>query len=177
MALITCSECENRISDRALSCPHCGLPFQLSNIHTFQTPELEKGVWVDVNTALMWSRISIGQQWRDGSCHGEGTRFIYQEAKNACQYFDLAGYDDWRLPTTEELKTLLNPHQRGYNCPDKVLYQPKSDSFGAYWASTKNRGFFNSLLGFADNFDFNFGNYGGAVLENMDYVRPVRRHV
>ena len=26
MALITCPDCENRISDQAASCPHCGRP-------------------------------------------------------------------------------------------------------------------------------------------------------
>ena len=28
MALIKCPECELQVSDRALSCPHCGYPLQ-----------------------------------------------------------------------------------------------------------------------------------------------------
>jgi hypothetical protein len=47
MAMIDCSECENPISDKAPSCPHCGIVFNakpnvLDSIQTFKDSSTEK---------------------------------------------------------------------------------------------------------------------------------------
>lgn len=34
MALIRCTECGNSISDKATTCPHCGIPVQTEMVHT-----------------------------------------------------------------------------------------------------------------------------------------------
>lgn len=36
MALIKCPECELQISDKAISCPHCGLPLKTSSAHSYK---------------------------------------------------------------------------------------------------------------------------------------------
>jgi formylglycine-generating enzyme required for sulfatase activity len=56
----------------------------------------------------MWSRINIGQNWRNGSCHGNAINTSWDDAKKLCQKFDLAGFKDWRLPTKDELKKLAS---------------------------------------------------------------------
>lgn len=57
------------------------------------TPGVEK-VWLDESTGLMWET--------DPSC---GAR--PQVSADICQGKKLAGYDDWRLPTISELRTLI----------------------------------------------------------------------
>ena len=45
MAIKTCPECGNKISDRAEICPHCGLPrrfFDLPNADTIVIPSQDK---------------------------------------------------------------------------------------------------------------------------------------
>lgn len=179
MALIDCIECGNIVSNKAISCPHCGLPFQIASTKSFQSNELNQGVWVDIRTGLMWSRVSIGQQWANGECYGTGLRMTWDQAIKACQSFNLAGYNDWRLPTTEELKTILNPRQSGFNCPDNVLFKPNPESqyIGTYWSATKHSGFFNAILGLAHSFDFTGGIYGGTDTTAELYVRAIRRHI
>ncbi len=46
MALINCPECKKRISDRAIVCPHCGLP---SDYFSYSTEELNPTEPVDTN--------------------------------------------------------------------------------------------------------------------------------
>lgn len=38
MALITCPECGREISDKAVSCPHCGYPLQTPQAETVRAP-------------------------------------------------------------------------------------------------------------------------------------------
>lgn len=38
MALIECSECSNKISDKAKSCPNCGCPIQVDNVVKVKFP-------------------------------------------------------------------------------------------------------------------------------------------
>ncbi|NLD49371.1 MAG: zinc ribbon domain-containing protein, partial [Clostridiaceae bacterium] len=48
MALINCPECNNRISDKAEKCPHCGLP---SRFFTFEMPK-EETITVDITNNI-----------------------------------------------------------------------------------------------------------------------------
>lgn len=40
MALIKCPECQNEVSDKATSCPHCGFP--IHNVEENDNPEVVK---------------------------------------------------------------------------------------------------------------------------------------
>lgn len=56
----------------------------------------------DTQTDLTWQRCSAGQNWMDaGGCAGEIEEFTWAQAD------DLAG-DGWRLPTKDELITLIS---------------------------------------------------------------------
>lgn len=179
MALINCSECRNTVSDKAISCPHCGLPFHIATTKAYQMSELSSGVWVDMRTGLMWSRINVGQKWINENCVGVGDKFEWNEAIKACQNFNLAGFNDWKLPNLEEALTIMNPRQQGFNCPDNVLFQPdpKDRRDDCYWTSTRNNGFFSALLGTAQKCDYSSGIYGGADPTIQTFVRAVRRHM
>ncbi len=52
------------------------------------------GTVTDLNTGLMWQQ-------------DPGAKMTYAEAVARAETFDLAGYDDWRLPTIKELYSLI----------------------------------------------------------------------
>ena len=63
------------------------------------------GTATDTRTGLMWDRSGSGPMtWAAALAH--------------CEAFDLAGYDDWRLPTARELASLIDP----------ARYEPAIDS-------------------------------------------------
>ena len=49
MALVTCSDCGGRVSERARACPHCGAPMQeeRSDVSGGARPEVQKVIAVD----------------------------------------------------------------------------------------------------------------------------------
>ena len=63
-------------------------------------------VYLDPKTGWLWTTEDNG---RDVN---------WQRAIAYCQQLNLAGFDDWTLPSIEELETLLRPMARGsYNLP------------------------------------------------------------
>lgn len=52
------------------------------------------GTVTDLNTGLMWQMIPVNQG------------FSWQGAKDYCENLELAGYDDWRLPSAKELYSI-----------------------------------------------------------------------
>lgn len=132
--------------------------------------ELEKGVWIDAKTGLMWARISIGQEWKDGQYWGESKALSWEQAEKSCQDFRLAGYNNWRLPSISELKTLISKDKAGYACPQGVLFQPVANEWGGYWSG--------SLGEHSDHYawavNFNYSDLIGSIKSNERYVRAVR---
>jgi hypothetical protein len=62
---------------------------------------------VDTITNLEWQRCYIGEIWSGSSCQGSPLVELGQDAFNITKENSLAGNTDWRLPTTNELKTLV----------------------------------------------------------------------
>ncbi|MBB1127074.1 DUF1566 domain-containing protein [Thiospirillum jenense] len=62
---------------------------------------------LDVKTNLQWMRCALGQTWDGKTCVGEATKFNWNDAKIAAQECRHAGFSDWRLPSINELKTLI----------------------------------------------------------------------
>ncbi|SEH09157.1 Lcl domain-containing protein [Candidatus Venteria ishoeyi] len=63
------------------------------------------GTAKDMVTELMWMRCSVGQKWNGSTCVGKAQRFKWDDAKAIHKTF--AGYNDWRLPSIKELRTLV----------------------------------------------------------------------
>jgi hypothetical protein len=63
------------------------------------------GTVTDVKTKLMWMRCSVGQTWTGSTCSGDAETFLWAGAKK--QTANFAGHSDWRIPTIEELRTLV----------------------------------------------------------------------
>jgi hypothetical protein len=81
------------------------------------------GTITDTLTGLMWQKETItGQSWKD--------------ALNTCQKLELAGYNDWRLPGKEVLRSIVDYTQ--YAASLNKQYFPQSAST-AYWTSTSDQ--------------------------------------
>lgn len=60
----------------------------------------------DTQTHLMWQRCSVGQNWNGTSCEGDAKKYTWDNAMKLNNSSD-SHYNDWRLPTHKELKTLV----------------------------------------------------------------------
>jgi hypothetical protein len=73
------------------------------------------GTVTDVQTGLQWMRFSLGQEWKGGTCTDEARKYTWQEAFDAAETLNrqggCAGYRGWRVPTKEELQTLISGKQ------------------------------------------------------------------
>lgn len=69
------------------------------------------GTVTDVITGLQWMRFSLGQEWIGGVCKGEAKKYPWQAALDAAKALNLkggyAGRQDWRVPSKEELLSLV----------------------------------------------------------------------
>lgn len=72
-------------------------------------PEADK-VWSQPGTGLMWGRCIIGGYSFEPHCSDQQndvkSDYTWNEAVIAADALVYAGYDDWRLPTAEELQSL-----------------------------------------------------------------------
>lgn len=99
--------------------------------------ELEQGVWTDPKTGLMWARISIGQEWKSNKIVGSPKWIDWRKGSHLCETLKLAGYNDWRLPTIDELATLMSANGKGY-VNENILSQSGS-KLGFYWSSSSTQ--------------------------------------
>ncbi|MCF7988020.1 MAG: DUF1566 domain-containing protein [Methylovulum sp.] len=65
----------------------------------------------DTKTGLMWLRFAHGQVWQNGTAEGDVKYVSWNEASKVINNFNrrkYGGYTDWRLPTIDELKLLID---------------------------------------------------------------------
>lgn len=67
----------------------------------------QKGLVTDAQTGLMWMACTIGQQWTGSSCAGNAEEILWTEAAVIAEESSYGGYNDWRLPTREELNSIV----------------------------------------------------------------------
>lgn len=65
------------------------------------------GTITDITTNLQWQRFNVGQRWENGGVVGKNDLLTFDEAPEAAQQCNYLGYTDWRVPTIEELKSLV----------------------------------------------------------------------
>src|SRR5579859_3793713 len=75
----------------------------------------------DHTTGLTWTRKSVGDKALD-----------WKAAKAACAAARVGGYEDWRLPTIQELLTLVD-YNRSNPAIDTAAFECESSW---YWTST-----------------------------------------
>ena len=126
----------------------------------------EDGTVTDIRSGLMWMRYSIGQAWSNEIPSGEARLFSLVEAqaiKSNC-----SGFNDWILPTYDEVKTLIyqNRNQRLY----QQVFPTQSD--GYFWSSSFSEvGFHKKHIIFSTH----TGSFALSKVENnLNYIRLVR---
>ena len=92
---------------------------------------------------------------------------VYEEAVKACKELDIGGRKDWRLPTREELLTIVDLTRHS---PSIYPIFINTKITGWYWTLTPCVYWSGSawIVGFSGG----YVSYGGKF--NYYYVRPVR---
>ncbi len=97
----------------------------------------------DKKTDLTWQRCSVGQHWKEGAgCVGVIKQVTWDEAKAQAQ-------NGWRLPSKDELTTLLAPNCSKPAINEQAFPDMELDKLW-YWTSSENGAFLAWLVNFAD---------------------------
>lgn len=128
------------------------------------------GTVTDVETGLHWQKCAMGQEPQLHDCAGSATVFNWQQALAQAQKANkeqLYGYDDWRLPSVAELRTLVakNCHAPAINSS----FFPRTPAY-LFWSSSPSA---------AEQFgawfiNFNRGNENTFFKDSHGHVRLVR---
>ena len=113
--------------------------------------EEPQNAYLDTKTGLMWQ----------GETQEEMT---WDDAMEYAEDLSEGGYDDWRLPTIEELTTLIDYTQ---TLPATNIPNIRSSY---YWSSTTSASSTSNAWGVY----FYYGNVNGYVKSDSLYVRCVR---
>lgn len=78
-------------------------------------------IYEDPDNGLQWMRCSLGQEWDGQRCRGVADRFAWDEIRQMLSDFSYGGYQDWRLPSRDEMLTLIHCSseeggERGMRC-------------------------------------------------------------
>ena len=66
------------------------------------------GTVTDPTTGLIWMRCAMGQVWDGTTCTGTASTYTFDQANALTGTTTFAGHSDWRLPSIDELKTLID---------------------------------------------------------------------
>ena len=113
-----------------------------------------KGITTDHSSGLQWAKV------------GSTARLTHADAVKFCEAFKLGGHTDWRLPTVEELRMLVDYKKRDPAIDTKHF----TCESASYWSSSP-------VAGWPDGaWHVGFG-YGDVYCWYRPYelfVRPVR---
>jgi hypothetical protein len=82
-------------------------------------------------TGLMWQRCAVGQTWTGSGCSGNPTSYSWNAAMALTN--DLGGYNDWHMPTQNELQTLVEYGKYAPSINNKIFPDTPSKFF---WSSS-----------------------------------------
>ena len=107
----------------------------------------------DLKNNLYWYRCSVGQRWDDQteSCTGKLAKLNHEQIEDAIQTANSQLGGDWRLPTLQELESLVCK-----TCDVPKIRQTffPNISREAYWSGTQNK--WNSKMYWSVNFQTGF---------------------
>ena len=87
----------------------------------------------DKKTGLTWARCSVGQVWKQGAgCIGSVKTFTFDQAQHLEK-------GEWRLPTKEELITIVNhnhSNSKQISAIDASAFPDSDESKIDYWTSS-----------------------------------------
>lgn len=126
------------------------------------------GTVLHTPTHLTWQRCMVGQAWNGSTCTGTSSALNWEQAKALTS--NLAGQTDWRLPTVQELDSLMD-YTQSTNTINRQVF-PESAPVPV-WSSTTAASANDTSFAWASNFQ-----YGGLMashkLNEAHGVRLVR---
>lgn len=128
----------------------------------------KNGTVTHKTSGLMWSVCSLGQTFEKGTCTGKAKQLNWQNAMDSAQKSHLAGYDDWRLPSIDELNSIVEVGCHNPAINTEVF--PTTSGSGYWSSSTVARMKSNARAMF-----FFYGEDGNFYKHNPYYVRLVRQ--
>jgi hypothetical protein len=124
------------------------------------------GTVTDMTTGLTWKHCGEGQTWAGGSCAGSLTPYTWTEA-NALTNSTYAGKSDWRVPTLEELQTLITP----------TIYQPTISSINSSVFPNQNYIFWSSTTDPAKNTNAMYVNFIYGMTSTFGKANSIAVHL
>src|SRR5258708_6306941 len=140
-------------------------PSGLPNPASYDTSTV--GVVIDRVTGLMWQE-PLELQMTPGT---KTVKFTWSDARAWCDGLNLAGYDDWRLPSRIELVSLLNFAVFGASKIDVTAFPSTISSDGTFWTSSPHVGTSPQQPG---SWCVNFGQAGNVGTLSSDMYRDAR---
>ncbi len=116
-------------------------------------------------TRLIWQRCAMGQTWTGSTCSDTASTYTWDAAKLLTSNF--AGQNDWRLPTEEELLSLVD-YSKWSPAIDTTFFPNTPASF--FWSASANAGIFH----LAWNVNFSYGDAYSYYKNDSYQVRLVR---
>jgi len=116
------------------------------------------GTVTDLTTTLMWQQSTAPglYEWKDALAY--------------CENLTLAGYNDWRLPTVRELRSLTDLNQYAPSINTAIF--PDTSSTIGYWSSNTYEEY--EAFHLAWYMDFSEGTYNYGLKTKSGNVRAVR---
>ena len=117
----------------------------------------EQGYVIDTRTNLMWKLCAEGQTFNARLFRCEGQAQLYFYPGDRRRFFEFAGFNNWRVPTSKELRTIVEktctdpavnvrvfPDTPAYYFWSKTTWMKPSSSRG--WAMDFKQGLPDSLF-------------------------------
>jgi len=126
--------------------------------HSFTVQTVSsQNIVVDNNTGLMWQQKAV-----------ESEEHTWEEAVSYCDNLAYAGYYDWRLPTPQELLTIVDSSR--IDPAADTTYFPGIPDHSFFWSSYPNAVNPDKVWGV----NFNGEIYSSSRTNNISYARCVR---
>jgi hypothetical protein len=102
---------------------------------------VQEGIATDSETGLTWLRFAHGQTWQNNTAVGNTEAVNWETAFEVAKQFNqrggYGGFTDWRLPTLDELKTLIDKDKgREGNYIDADVFPNNVTSYYWYWSAS-----------------------------------------
>lgn len=137
--------------------------YKLAKLKVKTLPE-KPPAYFDVKRNIMWQDEPYTEDERrayNGN-YNSGKVQDWDGAQTYCKNLSFAGYSTWRLPTEEEMKSIVNINRK-----PTVISEIKHAESANYWTST------SSNFSLASNMRFTYGNSTKSAKSEKYYVRCV----